>query len=124
PAGLRRERRRPSADGRDAGRRRRTPGRRAARHAPPRTRGAMTRATVCALLAGVVAALALADLAATRPRPRRRRPQRRGRAARLVPALVRLGRRLGAAGTPRDLAQRVAAAGSPLGLTAADVMAV
>ena len=84
----------------------------------------MTRATVCALLAGVVAALALADLAATRPRPRRRRPQRRGRAARLVPALVRLGRRLGAAGTPRDLAQRVAAAGSPLGLTAADVMAV
>src|SRR4051812_11686601 len=103
----------------------------------------MTRATLCALLAGVVAAGALADLATRRPRstgPGGARPSRwrqqpsggdgspatvigrdGGRLARLVAVLVTLGRRLGAAAGPGDLADRVAAAGAPLGLSAADL---
>jgi len=108
----------------------------------------MTRATLCALLAGVVAAAALADLATRRPRGtgmgadgarasrRRQQPpggdgsaatavaRDDGRLARLLAVLATLGRRLGAAAGPGDLADRVAAAGAPLGLSAADLRAV
>jgi tight adherence protein C len=79
----------------------------------------VTRATACALVAGIAGAVALADLVATRPR-RARRPRARGR---VLVALAGLGRRLGAAGAPGDLAARVAAAGTPLGLAPSDVMA-
>jgi len=80
----------------------------------------VTRATLCALLAGLAAAAALVDLAARG----RARPRSTGRLARLLALLARIGRRLGAAAGPGDLEDRVAAAGAPLGLTAADVRAV
>ncbi|HEY3018979.1 MAG TPA: type II secretion system F family protein, partial [Solirubrobacteraceae bacterium] len=95
----------------------------------------MTRAAACALLAGIAGAFAVADLAAGRA-PRARRPtnartargERPGsaepRLRRLMTVLAGLGRRLGAAGAPGDLAALVAAAGTPLGLAPADVMAV
>jgi tight adherence protein C len=79
----------------------------------------VTRATACALLAGVLGALALADLVASR-RPRRAR----GRGGRGIALLLRLGRALGSAGASGDLAARVAAAGAPLGLAPSDVMAL
>jgi tight adherence protein C len=73
----------------------------------------VTRAELSAALAGALAAVALAELAATRPRGRRR-------AARL---LWRLARRLGGGrwSPPRALAARVDAAG--LGDRAGDVLA-
>ena len=86
----------------------------------------MTRATISALLAGLVGAVALADLAAAWAQRRRSRRERRtgaGRADRALVALARLGRRLGARAAPGDLAARLAAAGSPLGLGASDLMA-
>ena len=111
----------------------------------------MTRAVACALLAGIAGVVALADLAAARAGPSRRErggepdggahpaihawpPHPAGRGAhrgstqprllRLLTLLARLGRRLGVPGAPGDLAALVAAAGAPLGLEAADVMAV
>ena len=100
----------------------------------------MTHAGVCALLAGAAGAVALADLAAARAeRSRRRtgdradRDEARGagppgaaapRLRHLMTLLARLGRRLGVRGAPGDLAALVAAAGTPLGLEAADVMAI
>ena len=96
----------------------------------------MTRATLCALLAGFAAAAAFAELAAARSRGARRaatdpadadadaaRVAHRRR-ARLLALVAHLGRRLGAGAGPADLDDRVAAAGGPLGLTAADVRAV
>lgn len=71
----------------------------------------MTRATLCALLAGVLGAGALADLAALRAR-RRARPT-----AAALALLTRLGRRLGVRVAPADLAARHAAAGVPVSLT-------
>jgi len=69
-----------------------------------------------AVLLGV---LALADLA-----PRSRRPGQRTRpTATALTLLARLGRRVGPPAAPRDLDARLAAAGRPLGLRAADVMA-
>lgn len=84
----------------------------------------MTRATLCALLAGTCTAAAILELAAVaraRGIPARRSVRR---ASRAIPILLRVGRRLGRPGTPRDLGARLAAAGSPLGLSPADVMAV
>ena len=77
----------------------------------------MTRAALCALLAGVLAAAALTELAKAAPR-RRRRPRP------LVAALARLGRTIGAPAAPHALERRVALAGVPYGLTPRDVMAL
>jgi tight adherence protein C len=77
----------------------------------------MSRATLCALLAGLLAAGALAELASL---PRRARPRRRRTGA----ALIALARRLGLRVAPRDLAARHAAAGAPGGLSLADVAAL
>ena len=85
----------------------------------------MTRATLTALLAGLLAAAALAELGPALAARAARSGRRRGPAAeRLLPLLARLGRRLGALSAPSDLAQRLAAAGRPLGLEPGDVMAV
>ena len=67
-----------------------------------------------AAVAGVVAAVGIVDLAQT---PRRRGGRSRGRAA-----LLALGRRLGAPPPPRDLSERLDAAGAPL--TVPDAMAL
>ena len=70
-----------------------------------------------AALAAMLAALGLVELAATRgPRGDRRR--------RLVDALAAIGRRLGPLAPPTDLTARLVAAGEPLGLSVADLMAV
>lgn len=88
----------------------------------------MTRATLLAALAGGTAAVALLELAAVRTAARRARhpgaARSRRRARRIVAAALRVGRRLGAPAPPRDLAARIDAAGAPLGLGAADVMAL
>jgi tight adherence protein C len=74
------------------------------------------------MLAG--AASALAVTAVVQLAPQRRRAGGRGSAwsATLV-LLARFGRRVGAPAAPRDLDARLAAAGRPLGLRAADLMA-
>jgi tight adherence protein C len=73
-------------------------------------------------VAGVLAAAAIVEIATLRAsRVRRRRPSR---AAGLLALLARVGRRAGAPTPPGDLAARVEAAGSPLGLSVADVMAL
>ncbi len=68
----------------------------------------MTRAVLCAGLAGGLLLVALADLAP------RRRPRGTGS---LVRALARVGARVGPARPTADLAARLAAAGTPLGLS-------
>jgi tight adherence protein C len=78
----------------------------------------VTPAALLALVAGVVAAAGLVDLAAARAE-RPAVPRRR-----LLDALARLGRRLGTPSPPPALAHRIEAAGAPLGLGPADVMAV
>ena len=81
----------------------------------------MSPALVLAAAAGVLAAAGLVDLAAAG------RPARGGRAVlsgAAVVLLARVGRRLGAPAPPRDLAERIEAAGSPLGLDVSDLMAV
>jgi tight adherence protein C len=70
-------------------------------------------------IAGVLAAVALADL----PVGTRRR-LRRGRLSATLDLLQHLGRRLGAPPAPLQLDARLAAAGRPFGLRAADAMAV
>jgi tight adherence protein C len=81
----------------------------------------MTSALLVAAFAGCAAAGGIVDLAASLPRGGRRP----GRGRRLVAALARLGRGAGAPLTPpASLEARIEAAGSPLGLTPADVMAV
>ncbi|HEV2753794.1 MAG TPA: type II secretion system F family protein [Solirubrobacteraceae bacterium] len=101
----------------------------------------MTRATVLAALAGLIAAAAVVEIAsllaagqrAHRPAPSGKEranrdataPGRSGAALqRLVAVVARLGRRLGAPTAPRDLPARLAAAGQPLGLGPADAMAL
>src|SRR5690349_13213777 len=79
----------------------------------------MSGSSLVACAAGVLAAVALTDvLAAVRPR------ERRGRLAAALEVLGRLGRRAGAPPAPGDLDARLAAAGRPFGLRAADAMAV
>lgn len=84
--------------------------------------------TATALIAG--AAVALATLAVVeaavelgRGRRRRRRPAPRRRVAAVIGLLSRAGRRIGVAPAPEALAARLAAAGTPLGLAPADLMA-
>ncbi|HEV2999418.1 MAG TPA: type II secretion system F family protein [Solirubrobacteraceae bacterium] len=81
----------------------------------------MTLAPLLAGAAGVCAAAAIVDLAALRVARRRRR----GRWARIgLAVLARVGRGASGSAPPRDLAARIAAAGEPLGLSVADVMAL
>jgi tight adherence protein C len=72
-------------------------------------------------IAAIAAVLALAALHEAM-RPTARRPRRRRHGA--LSLLARLGRRLGAPAGSRQLAGRLLAAGRPLGLEAADVMAI
>ncbi len=83
----------------------------------------MTAAVALAGAAGVCAAAAIADLAAA---PRRARPQRviAGHLGGMTVSFARLARRAGVRAAPRDLQARIAAAGAPLGLGPADVMAL
>jgi tight adherence protein C len=88
----------------------------------------MTRAVLLALIAGMAVPPAAADLAAAARAARRQRVGTRKlgaapRAARTLAALAAVGRRLGVLRAPGDLAGRLAAAGAPLGLTPADLMA-
>jgi tight adherence protein C len=78
----------------------------------------VTRAVLCAGLAGGLGGAALLELAAARAAAPRRRP------GALVRALAGLGRRLGGSSAGADLAARLAAAGSPLGLAPADAAAL
>jgi tight adherence protein C len=78
----------------------------------------MTPALFLAAAAGVCAAAGLVELAAA---GRPGRPRVSGAA---VAVLARIGRRLGAPEPPRDLAERIEAAGSPLSLDVGDVMAI
>ena len=83
----------------------------------------MTPAAVAAVLAAVAAAAGVVELAAARthaPTP----AGRRTRAARVVLALVVLGRRIGAPAPSVGLAEQITAAGSPLGLGLGEVAAV
>jgi len=80
----------------------------------------MSRATLCALLAGVLAAAAVVDLAQART-PRSRARTRRRRVVRL---LLRVGARVGLPRPRHDLDARLAAAGTPLGLTVTDLVAL
>ena len=85
----------------------------------------MSAAALLALLAGALAAAGIADVAGELALRRRERRECGPRwAKRAVASLARLGRRLGAPSPPRDLGRRIEAAGTPLGLTVADVMAV
>jgi tight adherence protein C len=77
----------------------------------------VTRALVCAGVAGALGGAALLELAAARAGA----PRRRGTAVR---TLARLGRRLGPPVARADLAARLTAAGSPLGLSPADAAAL
>jgi tight adherence protein C len=81
-----------------------------------------------AAAAGVVAALALVELVTARaervPAERDPRVRRRPPAAPLIGLLARLGARTGLRAAPGDLQARLDAAGIPLGLAAADVIAV
>jgi tight adherence protein C len=77
-------------------------------------------APLLAAAAGICAAGAAVELAALRAAG----GPRRVRGTRIVALLARVGRRAGAPLPPGDLAARVAAAGAPLGLTVADVMAI
>ncbi|HMJ34044.1 MAG TPA: type II secretion system F family protein [Baekduia sp.] len=86
----------------------------------------MTLATALAGVAGALAAAGLADLAVVVARARvaaASATRERGRAARWVAALTRLGRRIGAPAAPRDLGARLAASGLPATVRTADAMA-
>ncbi|MEA2276845.1 MAG: tight adherence protein [Solirubrobacteraceae bacterium] len=89
----------------------------------------MTRAVVLALVAAVVAAAALVELAGAGVGARRgpgpgRSRARAPRRARAAAGLARLGRRLGVPAAPGDLGRRLEAAGMAPGVSAAEVMAV
>ena len=81
----------------------------------------MSRAVLLSAMAGTLGGWAGLELMITAGRAgRRARPAPQGR---WITGLVRLGRRVGAPAAPGDLSARLAAAGSPLGLRVADVMA-
>jgi tight adherence protein C len=86
----------------------------------------MTLAVVLAALAGACAAAAIVELVGL-PRSAGRgaqRPPRAGHLGAMTVLLARIARRAGVFGAPSDLRARIAAAGAPLGLTPADVMAL
>jgi tight adherence protein C len=80
----------------------------------------VTLAVPLAATAGICAAAAIVELAAL---PRAARPSG-GRLGGMTLLLARISRRAGLRGGRRDLQARLAAAGAPLGLTAADVVAL
>lgn len=86
----------------------------------------MSAAVACVVAAGAAAAGAALELARAEARPGRRgahpRVNRPPRSA--VPIVLALGRRLGVRRAASDLDRRIVAAGSPLGLAAADVVAL
>ncbi|MEA2217952.1 MAG: tight adherence protein [Solirubrobacteraceae bacterium] len=83
----------------------------------------MTLAVVLAALAGVSAAAAVVEwLGAPAARPGD--ATRRGRLGAMTMLLARVAGRRGARAGPADLQARIAAAGTPLGLTASDVVAL
>src|SRR4051794_16746910 len=83
----------------------------------------MTAATLLAFAAGAPAAAGIADLAAARSGRRRAKAGRRAqRTRRLRPAVLALRRRGRAPPAPRDLADRLDAAGARLSV--ADAMAI
>jgi tight adherence protein C len=84
----------------------------------------MTRALVLAVLAAVLAAAAVFEIAAVAGEGRRARTGPRARARPLVAGLAGVGRRMGAPTPPADLARRMEAAGAPVAWRVADVMAV
>jgi tight adherence protein C len=83
----------------------------------------MTLAVALAAVAGICAAAAIAELA-TAPRAARSARPRGGHLGGMTILLARIARRAGMRADRRELQARVAAAGSPLGLTAADVVAL
>jgi tight adherence protein C len=83
----------------------------------------MTAAVLVAAVAGACAAAAIVELAGVPGRARAARP-RVGRLGGVTVLLARLGRLAGVHASPRDLQARLTAAGAPLGLTPADVMAL
>jgi tight adherence protein C len=83
----------------------------------------VTAAAPLAAAAGVCAAAAIAELAGA-PRPARAARRPGGHLGAMTVLLARLARRAGVRAAPRDLATRLAAAGSPLNLSTADVMAL
>ncbi len=83
----------------------------------------MSVAPLLAAASGVCAAAAIVEIATLRAARQRRARPRRGASAALA-MLARIGRRAGAPVPPSDLAARVEAAGGPLGLDAADLMAL
>src|SRR5690349_18493594 len=80
----------------------------------------MTTAVPLAAAAGLCAAAAIAELAAAPRRPR----AAGGHLGGMAVLLARLARGAGGRAAPADLHARLAAAGTPLGLSAADVMAL
>jgi tight adherence protein C len=80
----------------------------------------VTLALLLALVAAILAAAGVVDIAAGAGEARGAR--RRGR--RLVAGVAGLGRRLGAPAPPADLSRRIEAAGLPLSARVGDVMAV
>jgi tight adherence protein C len=84
----------------------------------------MSFAAPLAALAGLCAAAAIAELAGA-PRPSGgARGRRGGHLGAMTILLARIARRAGVRAAPTDLQARIAAAGTPLGLTASDVMAL
>jgi len=86
----------------------------------------MSRALILALAAVPCAVLAAGDLLAWAAGRRARAPARRRSGDRsVVPRLLAaVGRRIGVLPAPADLAARLAAAGRPLGMSPADLMAM
>jgi tight adherence protein C len=95
----------------------------------------VTRATVLAVAAALLAAAGIVELAGAGLPARRRVVGRRAADARVVATasgarrrlpsvLARIGRRLGVPAAPDDLARRLDAAGAPPGLVVAEVMAL
>ena len=84
----------------------------------------MSGAALLAGAGGACAAAAIVELAALRTARGTGAARPRRPAVRLVPLLARLGRTIAPASAPRELAARIDAAGAPLGLGVADLMAL
>ncbi len=83
----------------------------------------MSAAVALAAVAGICAAAAITEIAGLLRRPRPARGSG-GHLGGMAVLLARIARRAGVRAAPRDLAARLAAAGEPLGLTPADVVAL